>query len=660
MVTLPQLGFLGISILTFAACGSGKSSDPCADALFCATGGAGLGGATSGGTPSSGASTSTGGAIAEECPAPPTAPVVPPGTTIDTTVQGGLTVTVRQNHLGYETKQAKRAVVTSSGALASFQVVRSADSQVAFVGSLEAVTFNAFSALESPQNYYVADFSTLRTPGSYALVVNGTKSDTFEIGDNFLAGKLLSSLVGYFKNSRADDTAVWNYDASVPRTGGGAAVNAQGGYYDASGDISKYLTHLSYAYYFNPQQIPLVGWAMAFAKDEAGTLVESLGQTAAIEAEALWAADYLVRVQAPEGYFFTNIFDVWTGTLADRSVCALEGEGGTKTNEYQSAFREGGGMAIAALARVSKWGKAGAFPSSQYLEVAKSAYAHLKTNGASYCDDGKENIIDDYAALLAATELFLATSDASYLADARARASSLRGRLSEIGYFLANEVGRPFWHASDAGLPIVALVRYASAETDATAQAEALSTIKTHTEYLKTVTSEVPNPYGYARQHVNTQGSIRSTFFIPHDNETGYWWQGENARLASLSAAAYQAQRALRPVDCGETDPVTSSYARSQLEWILGENPANVGFVNGIGKNNPPNYCGEKPPYHGTLAGGISNGLTGSATDGSGIQWLSGDANPDNCWKNWRWSEQWLPHSAWMLVAVLSEANAGD
>jgi hypothetical protein len=583
---------------------------------------------------------------------------VPPGTTLDTNAQGGLSVTVRQNHLGYETKQSKRAVVTSSGTLTSFQVVRSGNNDVVFVGTLEAVTFSAFSAMESPQYYYVADFSGLRTTGSYALVVNGTKGDTFEIGDDFLAGKLLASLVGYFKNSRADDTAVWSYDASVPRTGGGATVNAQGGYYDASGDISKYLTHLSYANFVNPQQIPLVGWAMAFAKDEAPALLDSLGQTSAVEAEALWTADYLVRVQAPEGYFFTNVFDVWSGVLSDRTVCALEGTNGIKTNEYQSAFREGGGLAIAALARVSKWGQAGAFPSSTYLTVAKSAYAHLKANGASYCDDGKENIIDDYAALLAATELFVATGESSFLTDARDRAASLRARLSATGYFIANDASRPFWHASDAGLPVLALVRYAAAETDAIAKADALGTVQTHLQYLSSVTSEISNPYGYARQHINTGGSVRSSFFIPHDNETGYWWQGENARLASLSAAAYQAQKALRPSDCVETDSATSTFARSQLEWILGENPIDVGFMNGVGRNNPPAYCGEKPPYHGTLAGGISNGITGSATDGTGIQWLSGDPTPDNCWMNWRWSEQWIPHSTWMLIAVVSEAGA--
>ena len=82
---------------------------------------------------------------------------------------------------------------------------------------------------------------------------------------------------------------------------------------------------------------------------------------------------------------------------------------------------------------------------------------------------------------------------------------------------------------------MVALARYTQIETDPTQRGSAQEAIRTHLGYLLSMTGEVTNPHGYARQHA---GSGTTSFFIPHDNESGYWWQGENARLGSLAAAA--------------------------------------------------------------------------------------------------------------------------
>jgi len=70
----------------------------------------------------------------------------------------------------------------------------------------------------------------------------------------------------------------------------------------------------------------------------------------------------------------------------------------------------------------------GAFTSAQYLAGAEKAFAYLNTNGKLYADDGKENVIDDYTGLLAASELYATTLNASYLDAARARANSLVSR----------------------------------------------------------------------------------------------------------------------------------------------------------------------------------------------------------------------------------------
>ena len=94
-------------------------------------------------------------------------------------------------------------------------------------------------------------------------------------------------------------------------------------------------------------------------------------------------------------------------------------------------------MAIAALARISQWKQNGAFTAPEYLAGAERAFAHLQINNLKYDDDGKENIIDDYCALIAASELWIATGKTIYRAEARQRAKNLSHRMTPQGYFIA-------------------------------------------------------------------------------------------------------------------------------------------------------------------------------------------------------------------------------
>jgi len=550
------------------------------------------------------------------------------------------------NHLGFDTLGPKHAVVEGTATLDRYYVVASNHSAV-WCGSLTSVAFSTWS---SSRPFYAIDFTELTQPGRYRMQVGNAVSDEFEIGDAHLFAATFTSVLGYFKSSRADDADVWAADASVPFLGSSARADVRGGWYDAAGDISKYLSHLSYANFLNPQQIPLVAWALAWVYDQGGAALAASGSAAALQAEALWGADYLLRVLDPAGYFYINIFDNWSGDLGQRQICAFTGQYGGKTADWQSALREGGGMSIAALARAARWKVDGSFTSAQYLAGAKLAFDYLNTNGVKYADDGKENVIDDYTGLLAASELYATTQDITYLQAARARATSLIGRLGADGYFIADGATRPFWHASDAGLPTVALARYVQVETDPGKRDLAKQGIRKHLDYLLAVTLAVANPFGYARQHI---AAGTASFFIPHDNESGYWWQGENARLASLAAAALLGAKVLGTSGTQYLDLLR--FAGHQLDWILGANPYDICFLNGLGKNNPPTFCASKAQA-GTLPGGIANGITGGNSDGSGIQWLSAP-NAGSCGDDWRWVEQWLPHSAWFLVATAALAQ---
>ncbi|MBQ5463547.1 MAG: glycoside hydrolase family 9 protein [Fibrobacter sp.] len=591
------------------------------------------------------------------------------------------------NQVGYDVDQPISVIVRSD------QLSDGAEFSVMSGGS--AVKTGKLSAGTNPDNwlnngkFYVADLSGLAA-GKYTLQVseNGQpqNSGEFVVGENALEKNTLASVLNYFHDDRANNPTVEGWDKSMGIYNSSKKVDVHGGWYDASGDVSKYLSHLSYANYLNPQQIPLTVWSLAFASERIPKLLSSTSTKAKTADEAAYGADFLVRMLAEEGYFYMTVFDNWGSPLGKREICAFTGSDGKKSADYQTAFREGGGMAIAGLASAARLKLKGDFTSDKYLEAAEKGYEHLSKKqsiggSCEYCDDHKENIIDDYTALLAATELYAATQKKDYLTDARKRAEHLIGRLSEDGYFWSDDdKKRPFWHASDAGLPLIALVRYAEIEGPISVDAKnpdfdlidwgcvdrigatcdnphfskVMDAVKAHLKWLVSITNKVDNPFGYARQTYKTQDKIKDGFFIPHDNESNYWWQGESARIASLSAAAVYAARSL---DENVADSV-QKYAADQLDWILGKNPYATCMMYGKGTKNPQKYDGQST-YDATLEGGIANGISGKNQDGSGIAWTDDGVGAvgfdalKEAWQVWRWDEQWLPHSTWYLMAVV-------
>jgi hypothetical protein len=368
--------------------------------------------------------------------------------------------------------------------------------------------------------------------------------------------------------------------------------------------------------------------------------------------EALYGADYLMRSLSPEGYFYMTVFSYFNKDPKARRVVGLLADSKT-TSDYQCAYREGGGMAIAALARISHWNMNGDFTSKQYLDAAERAFAHLQQYSTKYADDGKDNVIDDYCALMAATELWISTGKDVYRNEARKRMLNLHNRLSPEGYFIANDSNRPFWHAADAGLPIISLVRYLDKEADKKYREIALRTIKKSLDYNLKVTHNVVNPFGYARQSFLYKGKVQDGFFIPHENESGWWWQGEDARLGSLAAAVIVGGRLVYPANTPQgVTPELVEYAGNLISWVLGCNPYNICLMYGYGQNNVPHMSSMYG--HGSGRGGISNGITGKDGhgDGSGIDFKMEDHGNE-----WRWSEQWIPHTGWFLQAITAMSS---
>ena len=534
----------------------------------------------------------------------------------------------------------KIAVISSDTALANknYQLLDD-QGHAAFTGQLS--TAQSVADWSPGRQYYQADFSSLTKPGRYQIRLGQLNSTKFEIGGPDWARPLVGAIIHYYHGQRANTPQELKADSHLLLQGSDRRVDLHGGWCDASGDVSKYFSHLAYANFMSPQQIPLVTWSLVNTGEKLKQPLASWGLTDSLTREALWGADYIMRSLDPGGYFYMTVFSYFKKDPEARRVVGLRANSVT-TDEYQCAFREGGGMAIAALARISRWGKNGDYTAQQYLDAAKRAYAHLVVNNTKYDDDGKENIIDDYCALMAATELWIATDSNYYRDQARTRAGNLIHRMTPQGYYLSDNGTRPFWHASDAGLPTVALIRYLDKEQDTQYRNPALETIQKALAYNLRVSGEVDNPFGYARQTFRYKNEIKNGFFIPHDNETGWWWQGENARLGSLATAAILGAH-LNP----NLHDSLNIFAARQYSWVLGCNPYQICFMYQFGDNNVPymhsNYG------HGSQRGGISNGITGGKDhgDGSGIDFRTEDNGNE-----WRWTEQWLPHAAWFLDAV--------
>jgi hypothetical protein len=696
------------------------------------------------------------------------------------------------NEVGYEQSGPKRAVIHSSAAIAdseAYLVNLQGNTQMKINLSTQT-DVNGWSG----RKFKVADFSDFEQNGTYRLKVGSKESQSFKIGKKILQTETGSFQVSFFNGMRNRDEG----DRNLPIYGGSKTQNIYGGWWDATGDPGKHISHLSYANYFNPQQIPLVVWALLHANE---MQAETFGTSA--KQEAAWGADYLLRALSTEGYFYMSVFDSWG--QGSREICAWSGEEGIRSAAYQSAMREGGGMSIAALARASKMNISGDSSAAQYLAGAMRAYAHLKANPTRYQDDGIENIIDDYTGLLAATELYNATNEEQYLTDAKTRTESLLSRLSDEGWFYTvkknGQNQRPFYHAADEGLPIVALARYVEICKPENKQA-IRNAIKKNLQWYAKITYERPNPFEYAKMYGtvgnvdpgsvnlalggtatasrsednyppnlaidgssttrwssyqngaennnqwlavdlgdtykvnkviinweaaygksyrieissngtnwttvanianNTSGGIKehafastnarhvrmygverglehggfslysfdiygeqleqqpstphnARFFIPHTNETGYWWQGENARIASLSAAFIMGAQLSDPSGKFWADTLFG-MASAQLDWILGKNPFAVTMMHGFGKTNYPNY----PATRGlaNIKGGICNGITAKRGNESDLEW-SPDGYDGDAWRSWRWIEQWLPHNAWYLIAISSLSHRID
>ncbi len=390
------------------------------------------------------------------------------------------------DQVGYELSAPKLAIVITAindPAPTKFALINSDTGKIALEGDLKnSGEVHAWAGML----FFTADFSTWHEPGHYTLRVSTHAGEiascAFAIQQDVLERNTLSNVIYYFKGQRASgDFDRADRHLPIPDQQG-KFVDVHGGWYDATGDYGIHLSHQNLTSYFNPQQVPLVAWSLlkSYRLLEARNDDNFTEYTRRVLDEGLYGADYLVRIKRPNGSFFESITAPGKLKLAkDRAVGNPNWRTQIKTSTtdvtehhvetdnphlYEASFRGGGGMAIAALALASTMPEDGDFTRQQYLKAAEEAFGFLNQHNRELLNDGIENILDDYCALMAATELYRATKNDTYRSAAASRSASLVSRLTTQGawhdYWHADDGTRPFFHPSDAGLPVISLLEW--------------------------------------------------------------------------------------------------------------------------------------------------------------------------------------------------------
>ncbi|MFT3701057.1 MAG: glycoside hydrolase family 9 protein [Agriterribacter sp.] len=578
------------------------------------------------------------------------------------------------NHIGYEHNGAKHAIIMSDKPVTinTFQLVNNTTGKVVYNGKAQ---YSGKVANWKNRLFWKLDFSSYTVDGTYHIqVIQNAKtiqSFPFIIDKNVLEQSTLSDVIYYFKGQRSSGL-LDEADHHLALAGKTAdTIDAHGGWYDATGDYGIHLSHLSFSSYFNPQQVSLTVWSLLKSYEllvkRSGTDFRQYNRR--LLDEAMYGADYLVRVQVPGGSFYRSVSAPGAGKLAKDRVIGKESKaytikkskdqsfGGNTDDDnwrtYQVSFRSGGGMSIAALAIAAALDSTGSYSHGAYLKAAENAFDFLKEHNVEMTNDKRENIVDDYCALVAASALYNTTQKDKYRQYAEMRASQLMQRLNTWtkykDYWRADDKDRPFFHPSDAGLPLISLLDYYKLATSATQQL-IINTVKRSLQFELFVTHEINNPFGYSRQLTqDTSGKRKTAFFFPHGSEAAPWWQGENARLGSMAAAMKLSADFFKTSDPAFADSL-KSFATDQLNWILGLNPFNACMMQGKGYNNPA--YGFFGTFEYTNApGGIVNGITSGLDDEEDIDFNLQYKQTGKDY-DWRWAEQWLPHAAWYLYAI--------
>lgn len=490
---------------------------------------------------------------------------------------------IKLNQLGFLPGSAKWALIPDVAAT-DFALVDSASGTVVFNGDLTA----AATWAEAGEKVKLADFSSVKTPGTYKLRVDGlADSAAFGIAEDVYEALTAASIKAfYFNRSSAEllpqhagvyarplghpDTRVLIHaSAATAERPEGTVVSSPKGWYDA-GDYNKYIVNSgisTYSLLAAYEHFPDLFAAQRLNIPESGDNIPDLLN------EALWNLEWMLSMQDPaDGGVYHKLtnknFDgevmphqaiserylVQKTTAAALDFAAVMA---TASRIFAAYENELPGLSARMLAAAeSAWQWAQANPAVVYQQPAD-----IKTG-----EYGDRNLDDEF--FWAATELYIATQNDSYYQAANAANTSATvpswGDVRSLGWIsLAHH---------RAGLSAVA------------DQALILGRVQGLANQLRSVWAG---------------SAYRVTM------QTGDFIWGSNSVALGQAMMLVQAYK-LNP---GERDYLDA--AQSALDYVLGRNAVDTSFVTGFGHKStlhphhrPSGADGIEAPIPGFIAGG--------------------------------------------------------
>ncbi|HEX2694842.1 MAG TPA: glycoside hydrolase family 9 protein, partial [Acidobacteriota bacterium] len=221
------------------------------------------------------------------------------------------TAKVLTNHIGYAPDSAKRAVIEGQqgDTFDAFKVIEAESGKVVLTGApVHAGPVQKWKDWD----FWTVDFSGLKQEGTYIIEASSPKgairSYPFLVQKNVLERNALSDVVYYFKGQRS--SGLWDKaDRKLKFDGKDGEIDARGGWFDATGDYGKHMSHLSFSTYFNPQQVSQSAWSLFKSYQEldaSGNPYFKQYKKRLLD-EAMFGADYLVRMRNPNGSFYITV-----------------------------------------------------------------------------------------------------------------------------------------------------------------------------------------------------------------------------------------------------------------------------------------------------------------------------------------------------------------
>ena len=495
------------------------------------------------------------------------------------------TPAIKINQLGFLPASQKLAVVPA-GSAARFAVLDAGGNKV-FEGDLGAPAIWDASG----ENVRLADFSALRTPGTYRLQVAGLPASApFPVGAdayreldagairaytlNRASIALTPAVAGtYARAAGHPDTRVEIHpSAASSKRPAGTIISSPKGWYDA-GDYNKYIVNSgisTYTLLAAYEHFPAWFDKLALRLPESGNGLPDLLN------EALWNLEWMATMQDPED---GGVYHKLTNKAFDGMVMPDQATGPRYVVQKSTAAALDFAATMAAASRVlAPFDSQQPGRSARYLAAAEAAWAWAKAHPAllykqpadvSTGDYGDKSVDDEFA--WAAAELLATTGKDVY----RAQALAGGGNPAQT---------EPGW----ADVRMLGWVTLARPHARLTASDAAAVRQPLLANADKLVARWQASPYRVSM--------VRKDFV----------W-GSNAVVlnqAMMLVAAYRA----------EPRPAYLQAAQSALDYVLGRNGPGISFVTGFGTTSTMH-----PHHRPSVADGIDAPVPG---------WLAGGPNP--------------------------------